>query len=603
MNRPMQMATLALTAASVLFTSVYAIADDVAPRATGLIVSPQNEALRAFEVKRLRRGTLLGSAKDALPSKWDAREQGWITSVKNQENLGTCWSFAALATIETQLKKSGRGTYNLSEKNMVSHRAIDVPYDGGAYPYTAAGYLLRWSGPVLEAYDQYIGNTNDWPKHPSPTLTPAFRIQDVVWVPPLDGTDESRATYKAAIREHGAVCTVIGWYFDDKYEKGANYYYNGAGYQNHAITVVGWDDNYAASNFATTPPGNGAWIIKNSWGTYWGNNGFYYVSYYDTTFARSTNGSIYIPAEDGYAYDTAHGYDCAGPVDDVSSLDSDLQAVVFTAAPNERLAAVGVWTRLYPKPYEIAIYTNVTRGAASPVAGGVKALVQTGTLTHPGYTTIPLQSEIPLADGTGYAVVYRQTGDESLSTVVANDLAASNDPIYGRYKYTRGNCYIGKTMSNSTVNWQDLYDRNWALCLKAYTRYANAASVGELPGATEDGTAMLADLETRYPTLFYETFGFGSIAGLVGGNGHSFWSRWMTTGFDPSIPEDKEFTVSIYFSPSGLPRLSLDPDLGARRTYTVWGRDSLAPEDAWREVDRDNPSADGASFFCVTVSQ
>lgn len=603
MNRPMQMTVLTLTAASALFAPVNAIADNVAPRATGLITSPQDESLRAFEVKRQRRGMLLSSAKDSLPSKWDAREQGWITSVKNQGNLGTCWSFAALATIETQLKKSGRGTYDLSEKNMVNHRAIDVPYEDGAYAYTAAGYLLRWSGPVLETRDQYVGNTNDWPRHPSPTLIPAFRVQDVVWVPPLDGTDESRAAYKAAIREHGAVCTAIGWDFDSKYEKGANYYYNRFEFQNHAITVAGWDDDYAASNFATTPPGNGAWIIKNSWGTRLGDNGFYYVSYYDTTFARSINGSIYIPAADGSAYDTAHGYDCAGPFDDKSSLDCDLQSVVFTAAPNERLAAVGVWTRLFPKPYEIVIYTNVTRGAASPVAGGVKAIVQTGTITHPGYTTIPLQSEIPLADGTSYAVVYRQTGDEPISTVVANDLAASDDPIYGRYKYTRGNCYIGKTTSNNTVNWQDVYYRNWVLCLKAYTRYANAVPVGELPGAAEDGTAMLADMEARYPTIFYETFGFGSIAGLVGGSGHSFWSRWMTTGFDPSIPEDKEFTVSICFLPSGLPRLNLDPDLGNSRTYTVWGRDSLAPEDAWREVDRDNPSADGARFFRVTVSQ
>ena len=79
MNRPMQMTVLTLTAAFALFAPVNAIADDVTPRATGLIASPQDKALRAFEVKQQRRGTLLGYAKDSLPSKWDAREQGWIT--------------------------------------------------------------------------------------------------------------------------------------------------------------------------------------------------------------------------------------------------------------------------------------------------------------------------------------------------------------------------------------------------------------------------------------------------------------------------------------------------------------------------------------------
>ena len=611
-----------LTVAFALLASSPAFADDSAPRAMGFIPSHNAATLRASMIANPKRGALLRATADPLPAQFDAREQGWITPIRDQAQVGSCWAFAAVATIETQLKKSGRGEWDFSEKNMVNHRGDGIPFDYGGGLETAAGYVLRGSGPVREAYDPYVGNTNDWPKAPSPTLRPALRVQDIAWVPPLDGTSESRAALKSAIREYGAVEVAMAMYLSESYLKGYNYYCNTNISRNHAVTVIGWNDNYPAANFGTTPPTNGAWIVKNSWGSEWGTNGYFYVSYHDIAFGFYNNGCVYIPAADDDAYDVVHGYDCGGPSYDTSNpeiarpvFSNDLQAVVFTAADGERLAAVGVWTRLAPKPYEIAVYTNVTRGAStrgasSPTQDGVLAHSQTGTFTRPGFTTIPLDVEIPLVAGTGYAVVYRQTGNEPISTVVSTNLPKNDDPFYGGYTFTHGNGYVGWTEKDDSVRWQDAYDagiyandtNGWALCIKAYTRNADPAPASELPGEAEDGTAMLADLKTHYSTLFYETFGFGPLSGLVGTSGHSLWSRWMTTGFDPSISEDKEFTVSIDMS-SGSPIITWDPNLGKSRTYKVFGRDALAPESPWREVDRDNPAANGARFFRVSVGQ
>ena len=54
-------------------------------------------------------------------------------------------------------------------------------------------------------------------------------------------------------------------------------------YQNHAVTIIGWDDNFSADNFVAKPPADGAWIIQNSWGSDWGDDGCFYMSYYDET--------------------------------------------------------------------------------------------------------------------------------------------------------------------------------------------------------------------------------------------------------------------------------------------------------------------------------
>ena len=90
-------------------------------------------------------------------------------------------------------------------------------------------------------------------------------------------------TLKKAIKNYGAVATSIYW--GGSYESTSNYYCGVSKDCNHAITVVGWDDNYSTNNFKTAPVGNGAWLIKNSWGTSNGDKGYYHVSYYDRNFA------------------------------------------------------------------------------------------------------------------------------------------------------------------------------------------------------------------------------------------------------------------------------------------------------------------------------
>ena len=593
-----------MLAALLCALSFVASADDL-PRVTGYRPPPRGVAVRRVGSTRAAR-LLRASSRTALPSRWDSCEHGWVSSVKNQGNVGACWAFAAYATLETQLLKAGKGEWDFSEKNMVNLHGWNLGPDEGGNSDIAAAYLLRWGGAVEEANDRYKTSI-PWPS--SPLLSPVVRVQHIVWTEELDGSQERMDALKAAIMEYGAVATSVCW--SNKYERGETYYYTGSGLNNHAVTLVGWDDDYPTNNFKSIPPGPGAWIMKNSWGKGCGSNGFYRVSYHDTSLARGEPSAVFVPAKDDENYDAVRGYDRLGYVYDPARYypskavaQSRWQASVFTASWNERLDAVGVWTTVSPMPYEILVYTNVTRGASSPTEGGTIAYQQSGTLEHAGFTTIPLSAGVPLADGTSFAVVYHQTGAE-ISLCVNCTMAGYAYPVHAR-----GNSYFGYDRGE-TVRWVDgmraddavdATDGSWAACIKAYTRSMVSARVGDAPLGSDDGTTYLADLEQTNATLFAETARtFGASVGLVGANRRSLWTSWLS-GLDPSIEGSTEFTVSIDVS-GGVPSLTWSPDLGAARAYTVWGRETLDAADSWKPVNIDDIGTSQFKFFKVTVGQ
>ncbi len=624
-------AALAMTLGSAaLAQSVGAEPDDDSVHATGYRPSPKGHTLHARTMKGASRAPVLRTKRGAaLPDRWDSREHGWITPVRNQRNIGACWAFATLATIETQFLKAGLGERDFSEKNMVNLSASSYGFDDGGNFDLASGYLLRWGGPVAESNDVYVGTTTDWPGNPSPTLTADVRLRDVVWLPTLDGTQEQRDALKCAVTNYGAVGTSLYWNY--AYEKGRAYYYTKSKAANHAVTIIGWDDTFPTNAFNTPPPGEGAWLIKNSWGIAHGDNGYYYVSYYDTMFGVDQN-TVFLLPEDGMVYDSVHGYDIAGPYYDTSwdngsvypVVDCDLQAVVFTAAWAERLEAVGFWTRLYPNPCEISIYTNVTRRAdppaseavpfeflpeasSSPIEGGVLACRQSAVFSRAGYTTVALDNPVILAPGTSYAIVVRQTGEEVSTIVGGCENVWASAPFYADHEFVRGNGYIGWTQDGGTNWWADAYDggiyakdmAGWALCIRAYTCNTVSPPDGDAPCPTENGKEMLQDMADDYPAIYNETFSLDALSALVGANGRSLWSSWLA-GFDPANPADSKLVASISITNDG-PRIAWTPDLGTNRTYTVWGINALGGTNEWRAVDSAAPGATGARFFRVSV--
>ena len=491
--------------------------------------------------------------------------------------------------------KAGRGEWDLSEKNMVNLHGFEAGPNDGGNDYWALAYLLRWGGAVAETNDVYRTSMSSWTA--SPRLRPALRIQNVVWVPGRNTVYDNN-TLKKAIKNYGAVATSIYW--GGSYESTSNYYCGVSKDCNHAITVVGWDDNYSTNNFKTAPAGNGAWLIKNSWGTVYGDKGYYHVSYYDKNFAI-WEGAVFIPATEDEDYDAVYGYDTLGPIGVTSNNDvNTLEAAVFTSAWNEEIAAVGVYSNIDNNRYAISVYTNVTRTTSTespdPLADGALASTVSGTLTTAGFTTVHLPNPVKLADRTNFAVVYKQN-TAIPGYIISYSCNFEDGTPYSRVTASLGNTYLGSVSSLGKTNWMDLATEDCIACLKAYTR--STVAVADAPSESDDGTAALAWLASTNATLYAETAEtFGAFAGLVGANRCSLYASWLA-GFDPANADDGELEVYISVT-NNIPYLSWKPDLGqTSRKYTVFGTESLSPQN-WQPVE--DMQSTSAKFFKVVIS-
>lgn len=159
--------------------------------------------------------------------------------------------------------------------NRSSSTGFDRNYDEGGSLSMAAAYLTRGTGPVYEWQAPYknLRSATDV------SFSPALKIDEIIFIPERKSALDNQAI-KQAVINYGAVSasyvSVEEYYSSDDLS-----YYLPADYNagrapvgsspviatNHAIAIIGWDDNYSKENFVTEPAGNGAFLCKNSWGT------------------------------------------------------------------------------------------------------------------------------------------------------------------------------------------------------------------------------------------------------------------------------------------------------------------------------------------------
>ncbi|MBP0974277.1 MAG: chitobiase/beta-hexosaminidase C-terminal domain-containing protein, partial [Oscillospiraceae bacterium] len=359
--------------------------------------------------------------------------EGLVSPVKEQSPYGTCWAFSAINSVETSLIQR-EPDIDLSEW----HLAYYTYCNAFGYPYTAedifdegsfgtgqeSGILLSGIGPVYESKCPY---QSDEIRSSEKTIDEVraesdFRVTSVrtfpLWNP--NGIEDMeialRDNIKRAIYSGKAVDAAYTDADECHNETYHTYCFNydlvedmdQAG--GHAISIVGWDDNLPASYFNSDPGCDGAWLVKNSWGTNWGDGGYFWISYGDHSLEDESTFEA-VPAEPDvhvYQYDTygKSGSYSIKPYGDTSVMAAN----VFTAEHDCFMESVMLCNTETDSHWEITVYTGLT-DPSDPTSGTAHTGTEI-TFQFVGYETVPLKEAVELHEGELFSVVAHITNDE-----------------------------------------------------------------------------------------------------------------------------------------------------------------------------------------------
>lgn len=366
-------------------------------------------------------GSKRRSTRESYPSSLDLRDYGYVTSIKDQGDFGTCWAHAAISSAESSILMSNP-LVDLSEL----HTAF--------YAFYGDDQILDWSEDLYEKLNRggnYYMVTNLWSQGIGPVSEKRLPYYN------LDFFDNENnvlnMSYQSDYRlkkshtfdfnwdrtNADAVNELVKRYLYDGRVVDVSYYSNTEvcynydfctsnsvkrpKFADHAVSIIGWDDNYPAENFNIQPSQDGAWLIKNSWGYDFGNEGTMWISYEDESLCEF---AVY-DLDDSDEYLFMDHYDTFIPMQslaaDVESNSSYMANVFKNYGEGWQLEAISTYVTNPDTEYYITIYTDLS-DINDPTSGTPSATTYAYFDTT-GYFTIELDENVILHDEEDYSVV------------------------------------------------------------------------------------------------------------------------------------------------------------------------------------------------------
>lgn len=477
-----------------------------------------------------------------MPSSFDMRKNGTISSVKDQTIYGTCWCHSSASSAESSiidavpsidLSELHTAFYSYYGDNQIITSAQDIKehLDWGGTTGVVTNLWSQWIGPINESrlpYDN-VEFFDDSDKTADMQYVSDYHLENAY----LFDFDEDRSNaddinniVKQFVYNGNAVDVSFYYdYSDFNSRYNSSYSEKASRFANHAVTIAGWDDDFPAENFNNKPEHNGAWLIKNSWGYGSGNDGYIWISYDDQSLCDF---AVY-ELGDNDNYSTNYHHDTFIPTQLMSSQENidesgySYMANVFTAEDDMQLDAISTYFQNANTDYEITIYTSLT-DETSPSSGTPSATTY-GYEELTGYRTVELTESVPVKSGEKFGVVVKLSCEENPFVIpVESSLFIKNTEtgeitdigVYTSAEQIENNTNYNESFySSDGENWFDMFGEEQVYSDEEKEVILESLKDEIYDGISETDTASLEEADELYKT-YEELFSAGDLCSTTG---------------------------------------------------------------------------------------